>query len=830
LSPGTLGAFFGRIAAGAARRAWLVLVVGLLIAASAVAVIATTGIKVQPVDDAIFDRDSAAYMDTAAAEKSFGADPVVILVKGDLLESLKAENLRRLNVLEQCVAGGITRGRGKLFEICDRISEIDPVQVAAGPATFLTRAVAGITGVYQQQLKQIRALPEGSARAEQGQQELLSLAAGIVAKYGLTSLPSLDDPTFINKVVYGDGNIKRGPKPKLSYLFPNADSTQIVLRLRSDLTDDERSETIDLIRRATEDQSTRLSGAEYVITGSPVIFDGLSDSLKTGVALLAVVALVLMSISLGLIFGSAWRLLPLGLGVGAIVIAFGLLRVTGGSVSLAALGAVPILIGLTVDYAVQIQARYDESDHELSPSEAARIAASQGLPMIATACVASAFGFGALLVSSVPLISEFGLLLAGGVLLCLLVVFIFGFAALAIRGPGRPASMPFERFSGFGFVKSGAKSVLGLAILAPGRLLVVSLLIAACGWAAGTQAETRTELRQFLPSRTAAVQDFVDLEDSTGTSGEVDLIVRGDDVTDPEVVAWMTDVRTDILAKSGYDPVNPNCLKAELCPGPAISDFVADGGRGLTAADIRQTLRGLPQTEREAMVAGGLGDETLPRMTKIPFVIRAGSVDRQAEVIDSVRESVADSRGGKGPPAGTSVELAGLPVVVTATVSDLAGSRYLLTALAILAVGLVLLLVYRSFTRMLVPLVPIVVAGGWSAVIISSLDISLNPLSTVLAVLVTAISTEFSVILAGRYFQVREAGAGMADALRFTYGRTGMAIAASGVTAIAGFAALASSDIAMLRDFGLVAVVDLSVALVGVAIVLPAVLAWLERR
>lgn len=70
----------------------------------------------------------------------------------------------------------------------------------------------------------------------------------------------------------------------------------------------------------------------------------------------------------------------------------------------------------------------------------------------------------------------------------------------------------------------------------------------------------------------------------------------------------------------------------------------------------------------------------------------------------------------------------------------------------------------------------------------------------------------------------------MADSLRFTYGRTGMAIAASGITAIAGFAALATSDIGMLRSFGLVAVVDLSVALLGVAIVLPAVLAWLERR
>jgi predicted RND superfamily exporter protein len=57
-----------------------------------------------------------------------------------------------------------------------------------------------------------------------------------------------------------------------------------------------------------------------------------------------------------------------------------------------------------------------------------------------------------------------------------------------------------------------------------------------------------------------------------------------------------------------------------------------------------------------------------------------------------------------------------------------------------------------------------------------------------------------------------------------------MAVAASGITAIAGFAALAASDVGVLREFGLIAVLDLSIALLGVAIVLPAILTWVERR
>lgn len=830
MTPAKPGGFFGRIAAASARRAWFALTVGLIAAVAAIAGVAATGMKVQPVTDAIFDRDSQAYVDTAEAEKDFGGEPVVILVKGNLRDTLRAENLERLSTLELCVNGQIKRGRGKLFEICDRIAEIDPVVVSTGPATFLGRAVAGLTAVYETEMKRLGRIPEGTARAEEANQQILALGAEIISRYGITSFPSLEDPTFISRVVFNREEDSAEPKPKLSYLFPNSEAAQVVLRLRSDLTDEELTETIGLIKQAAADPATQIENGEYVVSGSPVVFDGLSDSLKAGILILALVALVLMSITLVVIFGSVWRLMPLGLAVGAILIAFGLLRLSGGSVSLAALGAVPILIGLTVDYAVQIQARYDEMDHGADPAEAARTAASLGVPMIAAACLASAFGFASLVISPVPMISEFGILLAAGVLVCFTVVFIFGFAALAVRGPGLPAPLAVERFRLFGHVRHGAKSVLGIALLAPGRLLIVSIVIAACGWAAGTQADTSAEIRQLLPTRTDAVQDLIDVEETSGTSGEVDVVVRADDVTDPEVVKWMTDLRTSILSRSGYAAVDPDCQAAELCPAPAISDFVADGAEGMTAAEVRQALRGLPPDERRALVVGGLAGKTIPTVTKIPFVVREGSVDRQRDVIGTIENAIADSNGGKGPPPGVTAELAGLPVVVIDTVDDLSASRYLLIALAIFAVGLVLLIAYRSFRRMLVPLVPIVVAGGWSAAIVASLDLSLNPLSAVLTVLVIAISTEFSVILSGRYFQERAAGRDMTAALRFTYGRTGLAIAASGLTAIAGFAALAASDIEMLRDFGLVAVVDLSVALLGVAIVLPAMLAWQERR
>jgi predicted RND superfamily exporter protein len=103
-------------------------------------------------------------------------------------------------------------------------------------------------------------------------------------------------------------------------------------------------------------------------------------------------------------------------------------------------------------------------------------------------------------------------------------------------------------------------------------------------------------------------------------------------------------------------------------------------------------------------------------------------------------------------------------------------------------------------------------------------------MSTALGALTIAIATEFSVILAARFREERDRGQAPAEALRRAYGRTGAAVLASGVTATAGFAVLIASDVRMLRDFGFVTVIDLAVALLGVMIVLPAALTWVEER
>jgi predicted RND superfamily exporter protein len=173
--------------------------------------------------------------------------------------------------------------------------------------------------------------------------------------------------------------------------------------------------------------------------------------------------------------------------------------------------------------------------------------------------------------------------------------------------------------------------------------------------------------------------------------------------------------------------------------------------------------------------------------------------------------------------------------------TDLSHSRWWLPLVGLLAVGIVLALIYRSVRRAVVPLIPVLMATGWSGLVVAALGISLNPMSATLGALVIAIATEFSVILSARYATERNAGQSVGEALRRTYLRTGAAVLASGITAIAGFAVLAIAGLPLLddiglisvapvlRDFGLVTVVDLLVALAGVMLVLPAAVVWAEE-
>ena len=861
----------GRVAAWAVTRPAQVVALAVLVAVIAT-VVAALRLSADADTDTLVDNGSEAFATTERFKERFGDDAIAILVEGELRELVAGENVNRLLAIETCLSGRVPEGQLAASPACAELAAIDPVQVVYGPATFLdqsaSQANAFLSTQSQEALAQAQAAGARAAEraAEQGlpaqertraareagarvlerfQSQLLSIALA----YGQLAPPSIDDPRFVRAVVFEDGNASGEPKARFSYLFPSSSSALISVRLRSDLDEAERRRAVELVEEIVADDEFRLQGGSYVVSGVPTVVEGLAQELRSDIFPLLGIALIVMAAVLMLVFPPPLRLLPLGVALAAAGLTFGLLGALGGSLTLGALAVVPVLIGLAVDYAIQLQARFREvAASGATPVRAAVTAATRGGPVIGTAALATGAGFLVLLLSPIPMVRSFGVLLVAGIALALAVALTAGLAALSLVAPdaaggkrrrarlaGSPAA---ERLGELGgrvggglgaagsWVRALGKRALAVAISAPGAVLAVALVLALGGWAAGTRTEVVSDIRELAPADLPALRAVDDLQEATGVSGEVDVLLSGADLTDPEVIAWMGDFKRRVLESHGYAGPSPSCRAegAELCPAIALPDLFGERPPR-TRAEVEGLLRAVPPYFSQAVLAGdGEGGEQLANMA---FGIRVQPLDDQKRLIDEIRAEI-DPPGGPGPPAGVEAAVVGLPVLAADANEQLASSRYWLTLLGLVAVAVVLLVAYRSAGRALVPLIPIALATGWSALVLAAIGIPLNPMSATLGALVIAIATEFSVILSARYHEERGAGLTVGEALRRTYSRTGAAVLASGTTAIAGFAVLVASGITMLRDFGLVAVVDLGVSLLGVMLVLPAALIWAE--
>ncbi len=845
---------FGRIAELSVRHVRIVLAVSAFLAVGAF--FAATQLPTDAGTDTLVERGSESYRATERVREVFGEEPVVVVAEGDLQELILTPNLGRLLRLEGCLAGNVPKGAEPIPGPCAELAELDPVQYLAGPGTFLNEAVIQIDN----QLRRLAA----TVPPEQLREFLLQVAA----RYGITSAPSLGNPDFLASVVFDLEQARGTPKPKLAYLFPNNHSTQIVLRLRPGLSDGERGRALELIREAVYDATPRqactyqgepeacfgLHGAgSYTISGAPIVIEGITGALKEALLILFAVAIAVMAVTLLLVFRSRFRLLPLAIALTAVALTFGLLHLFGGSLTIATIATMPILIGLVVDYAIQLQARYDEaSAGGADPVDAARSAAGGAGPTIATACLATAAGFLALQLSPIPMVRTFGVLLILGIAVGLALALTVGFAALSLRaGTGGGGAPPLAGFFAKGFPalaewsvrKTGRRAhpghpllpserVAGVALRHPRRVLAIGGMLAVIGWGLGTQIDTVSDIRSLGPQGLTEIEDLNRVQGATGVSGQLQVAVEAPDLSDPATIRWMADFKQRVLQENGFAGPRPSCLEAEICPGPALSDFLVSGKgeEQLSRADVRATLRELPAYSL-AQLAPVDSETGLPgRLALLSFGIRAQSLEDQQALINRVRSEVGGPGEPGGPPEGVRVRFAGLPVIAAAAASDLSSSRYWLTLAGLAAVALVLLAAYRSFMRALVPLIPVVLATGWSSLVLWLTQIPLNPMSAALGALTIAIATEFSVILAARFREERGGGLGVSEAIRAAYARTGPAVFASAVTVIAGFAVLIVSDVGMLREFGFVTVVDLAVALLGVMVALPAALVWLEQR
>ena len=97
-----------------------------------------------------------------------------------------------------------------------------------------------------------------------------------------------------------------------------------------------------------------------MVSGVPVVVEGLGHELSSQTFILLAVALAVMAITL------PWSSARRSVSCRSRSLSArprsrsGILSLAGGSLTMAAIAVLPVLIGLAVDYAIQLQARFDE--------------------------------------------------------------------------------------------------------------------------------------------------------------------------------------------------------------------------------------------------------------------------------------------------------------------------------------------------------------------------------------------------------------------------------------------------------------------------------------
>ncbi len=700
--------------------------------------------------DLFLDRDSRTFKTYDRYHDIFGGEPILVLLEGNVPQILASpQNRQTLAQLEEDIAR-------------------DPRYVnVLSPATFLTFALEQITP---------------------------PLDPGM-----------LDNPEVIRAIVFEDMKVR----PELNPVIPKPDHILITLVPSSDVTDEDLAGMLEEVEERFKVE--RIQGAESTISGEVAALQAINDNIRQNFVILFGLAIVVMFFLLYAIFRVRWRLLPLLMVLIATLWTFGLMGYFGISLSMATLGVLPIIIGLGIDYSVQFQNRYEE---ELRRRNSIPEALSNSIAGMSTAVgiawAATTIGFLTLMISNVPMVRDFGILLILGIFLSYLVAYFLLNAILAIRD--RKALLTELKFE----AREGShreERVLGtINRRVVGHVLVVwcvALVLFFAGAGLDHTLPVTTDWEALMPQDVEELQDLQTIRNATGYAGELTFLIENDNVLHPEVLAWMLTF--------GQEQVTQH---EELTTVSSPAAYIVQVTGGVLPTDeqqAEQVLNAIPSPLSQRVI------NPERSAAAVSFPVRPMPLESINDLVQQISAEIES-------PPDVSVSPTGSLVMGSQTVEAVVGTRLPMIVAGVLGVFGAVLLIYRSLRRALFVILPMVLIIGWSSLAMRIFNIPINPLTAILAAIIIGIATEFAVLLTERYQEELNKGRSPRDSMLTASSNLGRAIVASAITTLGGFAVLIASGFVMLRDFGLVTVMIVFLSLVAVIIVLPPLVVWFDNR
>ncbi|MGK5091464.1 MMPL family transporter [Deltaproteobacteria bacterium TL4] len=173
--------------------------------------------------------------------------------------------------------------------------------------------------------------------------------------------------------------------------------------------------------------------------------------------------------------------------------------------------------------------------------------------------------------------------------------------------------------------------------------------------------------------------------------------------------------------------------------------------------------------------------------------------------------------------------LAGKPMAEVEMGTNMRGDMQKLIPFVFSIVVVVLILSFRSVLGVLLPISCIAIATINTMGLMAYLGIELTMMGTIIPTVLIAIGSAYSIHVIHHFFLDVHAGIPPKEAIIGTFENVGLSVVLAGLTTMAGFGSLATSEVTPIWDFGVFVAIGTGVALVVALTMIPPVLIFVAR-
>lgn len=566
------------------RWPWLILAVALLLSAAAVPGI--TLLETETGFDALVAPESPIAQDNSRYQAQFGGEPITVLLSGTLDNIFSAPNLAILSEFHGQFSADeryrVINGPLTILHLAQQEAEQarqafeEQLVLAQEQAAAEARTAAAAMGLGE---------AEQEIAAEQARAEVLQMFQSKIEQIQLIGEPSLDNPAFVASVLY---DAEGAVSPAMQSFIPDIAHALIIVTPRGNMSDQEALQAVTDIDDFFA--AHPLDRVEVTVVSDAKLVDAISHSIGSNIAFLLALSVAVMVLILVFMFRVRWRLLSLGMVGLSTLWTFGLMGYIQVPLTMATMAVLPILIGLGIDFSIQFHNRYQEEvTRNRTVSDAIVASISSMFPAVGIALLATIIGFITLYISRVPMIQDFGMVLAIGIVISYIVA-LFLLHSIVYLGDRK---MKIEKLKEAASKASGRieRILLRLGKLAINHTLwifIVAVAFAVGGGIVDHWLPTNTDYEELMPQDTPALAELRELRQIVGSGGLVYFMVESnDDIAGAEMLIWLKTYQDEALS---FHP--------ELISASSLASVVSEtaGGDIPAQEEIDAILASLPHS------------------------------------------------------------------------------------------------------------------------------------------------------------------------------------------------------------------------------------------